>query len=340
MHEKPYKSYRMIPIKKISTLLMIILFIGSCAPKADVDIDTQVLKNLFVDTASISEKHLSDNDTYIFKNDTIYANNKKDSLYDALEDLHKHYLFIDNLNTNYETKTYAKVLLLAEWIYGNFNYQFLGPDLGMADTSKFGVKFNQTDLNTCYTIGNKNLMALWCGDRTNMFVRLVDSLFQLKTQIISIKPIHTFPTVEIGNNYYIIDPYDPSILFNSESNKVISYKELLAKTEKPKAIRTKRTFGNAGELISSKFYAVLKQQYKNHNIVNLIEQYLNDNTPHLITYIDSCSFEPFNTIKTIYPIQSPTNKFVIYPNHYNLPQEITSSRFNKYYLGKDCKNQQ
>lgn len=330
----------MKPIKKHSLLLIMTLFIGSCTQKADENIDTEVLKFLFVDTANNSEIPLSDHDTYTFKNDTIYSNNEKNTLNEALGDLHEHYLFIDKLKTNYETKTYAKVLLLAEWIYGNFNYQFLGPDLGMADTSKFGVKFNQTDLNTCYATGNKNLMALWCGDRTNMFVRLVDTLFHLKSQIISIRPIHTFPIVEIGKSYYIIDPYDPFVLFNTESNRIISYKELLTKTEKPKAIRTKRVFGNTGELISSKFYTMLNQQYKNHNIVNLVEQYLADNTPHLISYIDSCSFEPFNAVKTIYPIQSPTNKFVIYPNHYNLPQEIKSSRFNKYYLGNDCKNQQ
>ena len=317
----------------------------SCINNNQNKIDIKILKIIFIDTNKVY-KTLNINDfksnefSCKFINDTI-KRNSKNGFKDALKKLIEKYNCIDELKTNDQTKQYIKSLLLEEWLYSSFNFQFLGPVLGLADTSRFNIDFGTSDISNCYLIGNTNQVAVWCGERTKLFIRLADSLLHLKTKKITFKNTHTFPLVEIGNAIYIIDPFDPFILFDENLQTVVDYNKLIANTENIniKALRTKRNFGNSGELISKNFYNLLKNKYanKSDDVGIMISRYLNQNRRMLTGFIDSCTFESFSMKTKVFPVVSLTNSFVLFTTQNTLPNCIKNSRFNKLYLGFDCR---
>ncbi len=96
-----------------------------------------------------------------------------------------------------------------------------------------------------------NHLAVYCGDRTDFYCRLVDSLLKLKTITVNINGVHTFPLVRIGQKDYIIDPHDPFVLSDSSTGRVISYSGVMnPDVKRVHVTRTKRTFGDSRELIS------------------------------------------------------------------------------------------
>lgn len=311
----------------------------SCRAISNHIIDVHVLKKVFI-TSNNESKISNDNIFYgEFICDTIYNNNYSYNI--AIKKLLERYDSIEGLNINIETKQYIKSLLLAEWVYGSFNIQFLGPALGLADTSMFNINFNDADIGNCYFLGNTNRIAVWCGDRTKLFIRLADSLLHLKAKMVVFKPTHVFPLVEISGVNFIFDPYDPFILFDENLQTVIDYNSLKANPNRIKtvALRTKRNFGCSGELVSKEFYKLLKAKYANNrdNVGTMISEYLSKNRLLLACFIDSCTFEFFGMNRKIFPVLSPTNSFVLFTNQSSLLRQMKISRFNKYYLGLDCK---
>ncbi len=325
---------------KFLLMFSIISYI-SCKNKIQNTIDVELIKKIFVDSNYQNTTLNSTDFDFEFINDTILTNNKNERIEDALKEITDKYLLIDTLKTNLETKQYTKSLLLAEWIYANFNYQFLGPRLGLADTLQSGINFKSTNPNTCYQAGNSNLMAVWCGDRSNLFVRLIDSLLKLPTAVISIERIHTFPIVKIAGKNYIIDPYDPFVLFDEQLKHIVDYEVFKINPDSinTKAIRTSRNFGNAGELVSKQLYELMQKKYggKNYDIGKMIESYLKTNRSFLSTFNDTCKSEPFIMKRKVLPVLSKTNAFVLYSPKNALPHEIKKTRIHKYYLGIDCK---
>lgn len=316
--------------------LLFILLGFSCKKERNDAIDGRLVTSLFIDTTTVDSAKNYDSFNCEFVNDTI----KQKQVYaDALKQLLDKYTDIDKLHTTEETKQYAKSLLLAEWIYGSFYYQFLGPDLGMADTAKWGIDFTRSDITSCYNAGISGEIAVWCENRAVFFTRMIDTLLHLKTEIISFSPIHTFPLVTIGKKSYIIDPYDPFLIFD-ENQHLVDYKMLRSKEKKMVALRTKRNFGNPGELVSKKLYRELCNGYtkENKDIGPMISEYLNKNKVHLMVHIDSCSVEPFVMKRKAYPIASHTNEIVLYTPQCILNPMIKPTRIMRYYLGQDCKS--
>lgn len=312
------------------------LLLLSCQTKQTKFIDASLLKSIFIDT---NFKYTAPNNKEFscqFINDTI---KEKEAYSDALKKLISKYTEIDKYTTTDETKQYAKSLLLAEWIYGSFYYQFLGPELGMADTTNWIVDFKKTDIQSCYNAGVSGNIAVWCEDRAELFTRLVDSLLHLKTEIISFNPTHTFPLVYINNKPYIIDPYDPFIVFDKNEN-IVDYEMLKKDNTTACALRTKRNFGTSGELVSKKLYHQLCNDYtkENKDIGPMIFEYLSKNKLHLMVYVDSCSVEPFVMERKAYPMSSYANELALFIPQGTLNQHIKNSRLNRYYLGLDCKN--
>jgi hypothetical protein len=318
-----------------------IAFLTSCKEKKTNTIDVEIINKLFIESSFKYIKSNIDEFNFEYVNDTVYTNNSNKHIDDALKPLLSKYHSIDSINTNLETKQYVKSLLLAEWIYANFNFQFLGPKLGLTDTMPSVIDFRSSNPDLCYQAGNNNEMAVWCGDRSNLFTRLLDSLLHLKADVISINQIHSFPIVTIGAKKYIIDPFDPFILFNHNQTEIIDYDFYKINHDSINlcAKRTKGTFGISGELISKRLYRMMQNIYtkKDANIGLLIKNYLKTNLYFLSTFNDTCKSEPFVTKRKVYPVYSKTNAFVIYSPKNALPHEIKRTRLHKYYLGLDCK---
>lgn len=319
-------------------ILVGILFQLSCGGRFSENmIDVKYLKLIFIDQHN--NKNFYQERQSLLLNDTILLNNKFDFA-SSIQNLKMYFNKVDSLATNRETKEYAKLMLLAEWIYGNFNTQFWSDKIGLTNTINHEVNFSSTQFKTCYDAGNSNLLATSCGDRTNLFIRLANSLLKIKCENISIKAVHTFPLAEIGNLSYIIDPYDPFLLLDGEEQIVIDYATLKRNPHHNTiAIRTKRSFGEKGELISKNLYNKLKLQHteKIVRIEDLLSNYLLNNKHSFVKRIDSCSYESQNFPQLIYPIHAQTNAFVVYHMNGIENQIMKNSRLLKFYLGINCK---
>lgn len=321
--------------------LLCIIFYTSCKEQKPNTIDVELIKKIFIESNFKYLKSNSNDFNFEFVNDTIFSNNSNQNIDDALKSLTDKYLHVDTINTNIETKQFVKSLLLAEWIYANFNFQFLGPRLGLTDTISANINFMSSNSQLCYQAGNTNQMAVWCGDRSNLFTRLADSILHLKSEIISIEKIHSFPVVTIAQKKYIIDPYDPFVLFNQDKNKIIDYEFYKSNPDSINlsAIRTKRNFGTSGELVSKSLYKMMQINYnvEGADIGLLIRNYLKTNLQFFSSFNDTCKSEPFVTERKVYPVYSKTNAFVLHSPKNALPHEIKKTRLHKYYLGIDCK---
>jgi hypothetical protein len=319
-------------------ILVGILFQLSCGGRFSENmIDVKYLKLIFIDQHN--NKNFYQERRSLLLNDTILLNNKFDFA-SSIQNLKMYFNKVDSLATNRETKDYTKLMLLAEWIYGNFNTQFWGDKLGLTNALKNDIDFYSTPLKTCYDSSNSNFLATSCGDRTNLFIRLADSLLKIKCENISIRSVHTFPLAKIGGLLYITDPYDPFLLLDIEKQIVVDYATLKRNPQQNIiAIRTKRSFGEKGELISKNLHNKLKLQHieKIVRIEDLISNYLLKNKYSFVKRIDSCSYESQKFPQLIYPIHAQTNAFVVYPMNGIENQIIKNSRLLKFYLGINCK---
>lgn len=322
--------------KFIYLYILIISTLFCCKNRATIDL--AFIKQNFIDTNNLLQKNQISTIEFEFINDTIWQNQTIQKSNNYLTSILKKCNEVDGLDINNETKTYTKALMLAEWTFGSFNTQFLGPVIGNADTCMLGINFLQTNIEKCYQAGNTNQLAIWCSERTALYTRLLDSCLNIKSKIISNAPTHVFPIVNIGSKWYIIDPYDPFILFNKNQTDLVDYYEI--KDNNTTALRTKRTFGTSGELISKTFYTKLKNKQPNKLtcINNLISNYLIKNGLYLSKFIDSCTFENGTINGKIFPTNSLCNPFVIKPFKNTQPKTIKNSRVLKYYLGQNCKS--
>lgn len=195
-------------------------------------------------------------------NDTLFRNLPYTFL-QATTQLEKQFKKIDSLTVPEVSKQYAKALVCADFVYAAFSYRLLGDSLGINTDTVLHPQWNQRSLANCYEIGVNNYQAVYCGDRTDFYCRLVDSLLQMKTTAVSIAGVHTFPLVRIGSKDYIIDPYDPFVLSDSSTGRVISYSGVLnPNIKRVHVTRTKHLFGDTRELISR---PLIQQKSKQQN---------------------------------------------------------------------------
>jgi hypothetical protein len=239
---------------------------------------------------------------------------------------------IDRIASNRETKDYIKSLIIADFVYAAFSFQFLGPKLGMAQDASVIKNWNKITIKNSFDLGNKNQYAVFCGQRTIFYNRLIERLLKLKTKQVSIKGVHTFPIVIIGGKDYIIDPYDPFVAIDTLEKTVLDYNSIIEKHYKSlKPIRTKRIFGSSRMLISEKLYGEFKKTYGKMNLDSMLKRYLIDNEQYLSKFKPKNFETPLEKTKKIQLVLNNKNIFAININGRIDGNLITEKDFYKYY---------
>lgn len=329
----------MIYLKRcISILLMYFLLLVSC--KND-KINNQYIKKIFIDSSNLENGATRNELKTVCSTDTLKCN--QNLSYDqALTKLRNTFVQINTLNENENTKTYLKALLLSEFVYASFSFQFLGSDLGETSHQVSIDNWDKMNLENCYNLGNNNLVPVWCGDRTTFYIRLLDHLLGIKAAAISIENIHTFPIVNIGKRRFIFDPYDPFIIFDSLTMTVMDYDEAFKYylNDSPlKILRTKRSYGFPNELISNKLTNNILgfSKHEKQDISQKLKIYLIKNKANFLSRVNACVFETYSKSGIIYQTNLKEDRYIIHleNNLNNIPMNV--NRFNKYYFGKDCK---
>ncbi|MCF8253159.1 MAG: hypothetical protein K9H61_05630 [Bacteroidia bacterium] len=271
--------------------------------------------------------------------DTLYENIPL-SFDSSLSHLNVLFEKIESKNTNQETKNYLKALYLSDFVYGIFSFQLLGSELGHSSHSINIKNWNSISLRDCYNKGNKNEFPIWCENRSSFFTRLADSLLHLKSRIISLPGIHSFPIVFLKSGAYIFDPSDPYVVFDSQFSKVVSYENLIKNNLSDINIhRTNRHFGNSGLLISVGLWEKLFQSDRNslQFFDSLVFEYVLNNKKQLQIVTTNCEIEPHYFSSRMQPTNSLNDPYILKPKNLLYPKRMKKNRFNKFYLGKNCK---
>ena len=240
---------------------------------------------------------------------------------------------VDTITSNRETKDYIKSLIIADYVYAAFSFQFLGSKLGMAEDASSIKNWDTISIKTCFDLGNKNQYAVFCGERTTFYNRLIEKLLRLKTRQTSVQGVHTFPIIIIGGKDYIIDPYDPFVAVDTLNKAVLDYNLILKKQYKSlKPIRTKRIFGSSRMLISKKLHDNLKNTYGKINLARMLDRYLIENDRYLSAYKPKNYELPIEKTKKITMILNNKNIFAVNINGRIDGNLITEKDFYKYYI--------
>lgn len=311
--------------------VLTILYFENYKKKNDtIDLNTICKKNLN------NKKEKSNNQNYaleyIIQKDTLKYN-ISDNYDDSFAKLSTELYRIDTIQSNKETKDYLKCLIIADFVYAAFSFQFMGPKLGYAKDAATIKNWKTLSLESCFNLGNKNEYAVFCGERTKFYNRLINKLVTLKTRETSIKGIHTFPIIKIGNKEYIIDPYDPFVAIDTLERTVLDYNSILKKQYKSlKPIRTNRTFGPSRMLISSKFYEKLKKTYGTINLGTMLNKYLTDNDSYISIFKPKNFEVPIEKTKKIRIVLNSKNIFAVAINGRIDGNLITEKDFYKFYM--------
>jgi len=174
---------------------------------------------------------------------------------------------IDQNSSNKKLNNFIKSLVVADFVYASFSYRFLGDSLGIDNDSSIIKKWDTLSLKKCFDIGNHNHAAIYCNNRTSFYVRLLDTLLSIKTEIIEIEGVHTFPLTFIDDERFLIDPYDPFVVYDSISKVVLAYDSIRNNPYK-QIIRSKRLFGCSRELVSN---PLLQKVGIKYNVCSLME---------------------------------------------------------------------
>lgn len=258
---------------------------------------------LYLDTIKAPAFWKIEETTCIDPTDTLYSNLPY-QYKQALTTLRYYFTKADSLHVPVASRQYIKALIVADFVYAAFSYQFLGPELGLAHHST--QQWDTVALEHFYQAGNTNQTAFYCTERTNFYLRLVDTLLGLKGQCISVQQVHTFPVVQIAGNSYIIDPYDPFVIYDATTKTIAPYSitQNTRQIHNAIPIRTKRLFGNTRQLLSHKFVNKLKAESTTgcqQCTCQLLQNYLAKQSDKLKTYIRPCFQLPepplFTTIK-------------------------------------------
>jgi hypothetical protein len=330
-------------IYRVSQKHIIIIYLTllvSCG-KTNYEINNQLIKNIFIDSSLVINQNVKNDLFATMSIDTLKCNQNL-TYNQALSFLRNKFIQIDSISENIDTKSYLKALYLSEFVYASFSFQFLGSKLGKTNHQIAIDNWDKMPLENCYNMGNNNLVPVWCGDRTSFYIRLLDTLLEIKATTISIKNVHTFPLVNIGNRRFIFDPYDPFVIFDSLKSKVLDYDEAFKyclKNNSINIIRTKKTFGFSNELVSNDLTKEILAVSNNEkqDFSQKLKKYLIVNQSSFLKNIRKCSFEMYNKKGIIYHSNLKDDRYIIQleNNLKNLPMNL--NHFKKYYFGIDCK---
>ena len=300
-----------------------------------------LIKNTFIDSIFINNE-VNKNEIFTKSRNDILICNQNLSYSQAIVFLKNKFIQFDSNCQNENTKKYLKALYLCEFVHATFSFQFLGSKLGKTKHNIAIENWNNMTLENCYNMGNNNLAPVWCGDRTNFYLRLLDTLLGIKATAISIKNVHTFPIVNIGDKRFIFDPFDPFIILDSLKLKIIDYDESLKHCLKGKmlqVIRTKKIFGFPNELVSVDLAKDILAVSKNENqdFSQKLMLYFTKNKVNFLKRINTCSFENYNKKGLVYNSNLKEDRFIIhfFNNLNNFPMKM--NHFKKFYFGIDCK---
>jgi len=330
-------------IYRVSQKHIIIIYLTllvSCG-KTNYEINNQLIKNTFIDSSLVINQNVKNDLFATMSIDTLKCNQNL-TYNQALSFLRNKFIQIDSISENIDTKSYLKALYLSEFVYASFSFQFLGSKLGKTNHQIAIDNWDKMPLENCYNMGNNNLVPVWCGDRTSFYIRLLDTLLEIKATTISIKNVHTFPLVNIGDRRFIFDPYDPFVIFDSLKSKVLDYDEAFKNCLNNNSIviyRTKRTFGFPNELVSNELTNDILTSSINlkNNFSQKLMDYFSINKAIFSKRFNNCTFETHAKNGVIYPSNLKEDKFVLhlFDKLNNLPMNV--KRFKKYYFGIDCK---
>ena len=218
---------------------------------------------------------------------------------EAVEVLQTKFKDVDQENTSIESKNLAKSLILADFVYAAFSFRLLGSEL---ETDEMQLDWYHASLQECYTKGNNNELAVYCGERSIFFSRMLDSLLHLKSRIMVIPGVHNFPLVQIGELEYIVDPYDPFVVFNPFQGELIPYNQLADNQSNLSFFRTKRIFGATRDLISDNM--VMKATGSNdiREMGKMFKNYITENilsSPQADSICNYANLPNFSEIKVL-----------------------------------------
>ncbi len=253
------------------------------------------LNNFLIDSSPGRIWKLSDCDCRE-PTDTIYRNLPY-SYQDGIVEIKRQFRKIDSLQYDNPTKEYAKALVVADFVYAAFSFQFLGTDYGLAKDSILVNAWKQWDtlpLNVCYDLGNSNQVSVYCSQRTSFFLRLMDTLMHVKGFSVTIKKgVHVFPVIKIAGGNYIVDPFDPAVFCDSTFSNVVDYETLVQNrldgNFKPK--RTRRLYGNSRQLFSQAYLNMLRDNYPYKDkdcFCCVLKNYLTVNEAKLMATLRPC----------------------------------------------------
>jgi hypothetical protein len=322
--------------------LFLIYFLLQISCRNSIDrINNQLIKDFFIDSIFVKVNTTSNQFKTKISTDTLKCNQNLNYT-QALSSLKNLFEKIETTNESEVTKIYLKALYLSEFVYASFSFQFMGFQHGKTNHHIAIENWNNMSLENCYNMANNNLVPVWCGDRTSFYVRLLDSLLGIKATTISIKNVHTFPLVNIGNRRFIFDPYDPFVVFDSLKLRVVDYDEAQENSLNNYSItiqRTKRLYGEANELVSNDLANDILAVSKNEkqNFSQKLKEYLIMNQSFFLKNIEKCSFERYNKKGIIYNSNLKDDRYIIQleNNLKNLPMNL--NHFKKYYFGIECK---
>jgi hypothetical protein len=317
------------------------LFILVSCGRNNNEINYKAVKNFFIDSNLVKIDDIKDTLSLTVSFDTLKCNQNL-NYNQALDILRNKFIQFDSNYQNENTKKYLKALYISEFVYASFSFQFMGYQLGKTNHKIAIENWNNMPLEKCYNMGNSNLVPVWCGDRTSFYIRLLDSLLGIKATSVSIKNIHTFPLVNIGNRRFIFDPYDPFVVFDSLKSRVLDYDEALKyclKNNSINIIRTKKTFGFSNELVSNDLTRDILAVSNNEkqDFSQKLMFYFKKNKDVFLKRFNKCTFEKHAKNGVIYHSNLKDDKFVfqLIDKLNNLPMNV--NRFKKYYFGIDCK---
>lgn len=313
------------------------LFLFGCSDANQDHINAELIQHMFL------ERNDDETDTKVeFEpadlQDTLSGNLPHQ--YKTFETfIRKQFELTDTINTNKATRDYINALLLADAVHRLFSFQFLG-NHGYPLTPIACEGWNNMSDEERFNVGNSNQQPVWCGDRTTFFLSVLKKYTNINGYSVSIKGVHTYPVLKLGNKYYIVDPYDPFVVIDN-ALQIVDYSTLIAhKNNNYSNVvvrRTKRLFGYPNHLVSLKLLNIIKSYTdSNENIDSRIKAFLSVNKESILKNVDPCSYEDSEWKGVIRKTTSGVNPIAVQIKRDPAFSNMRFSRFNKYYLGISC----
>jgi hypothetical protein len=315
-------------------ILCFFISLFACNNNVD-DIDANHILASYQTTVSLDTNLSAEPAACLFQSDTIF-NNLPYNYTQAIKQLIHMVDSIDQIeHYNRATKEYLSALVLADFVYAVCSFQFLGSQYQQGSTVIGIPNWSNLSLQSMFGLANTNQVAVWCGDRTSFYIKLLDSVLHLSAQTISIPQLHTFPVVRIGNKSYIIDPFNPIVLIDSATNKLAEYYSL-KKTPHTTLLfkKSPRFFGESKGLITQELMSKMggfERLTTNFTICNMVKQFLLIKMDELLALRKSKRVKLSTYKMAINPVANKQYPFAL---RVNLTEQITNEEafFKQYGL--------